>query len=246
MTMKGFQGRKIDSAAKPRTVGEALKRKSDVIGYIPGTIIDEYNKFIDDDFEGNEVLKKYERSGIELAGSSSFMGAAMSMFLKKNYSDMELAILPELELARKNGFNTEGRYIDVGLVLRSLDKYNPYHARKIAEQTSADLEFPAVYWLRDTKLETDKKAPEGLSFVIDPHKAFSASALEKECKFNATDANGMPVQVEDGKRTSYVSQDGLCWLYLDGDLDLGSLGDGLAASDSSGRVVVKTKVAGDE
>ncbi|MCD6476989.1 MAG: hypothetical protein J7K26_02360 [Candidatus Aenigmarchaeota archaeon] len=268
MVMKCFQGMKINPI-KAITIGD------ETIGYIPDTELEGYIKYIDNDFEGLEILKKYIFKATELykseeyrgyihdiktkvtkdnildnvlVGSSTFMNIAMGMYLKKKYgNNIELAIFPEIENAKKHGFDTEPDYkiginaYDVGVVLKDLVFVNEYHARNIAEQLDPDMGLPVVMWLKDMKLELDEKAPGGISIIADPKKAFTAKVLEKDCKFNELDENGMPIPDENGERVSAVAHTGgLSRLWL---LDYSSLflsWDGLAAP-SAGRMIIKIK-----
>ena len=59
-------------------------------------------------------------------------------------------------------------------------------------------------------------------------------------KFSRTDERGVPIFDDKGKRKLYTRQEGLSWLCLSRNLNLGSGGDDLGDSSSDGRVVEKS------
>jgi len=240
MNMPGFEARKLGKQIRPRTIGDLLDKDYKTIGKLPATILDEYNKYIDDNFEGLKVLKPYSKGkDNKLAGSNILANSAMNGFIKKY--NMRLARLDEIgkDINAGNFDFYKGFYYDIAIMING-DKINNYYATQIAEQLDRDMKLPAMINLADTNIELDKKAPYGVSFIVDPKKAFTADVLIPENdnkRFSKYDENGIPILDENGEYTLYVGDNGLfeSSLYWYGDFDCYS--DDLDNSDSDDRVV---------
>lgn len=201
---------------------------AEAIVYLSGEILGLYNKFVNDNYHGNSVLKKFiVGEGKAILGLNVFAQISLNSFLKKHYPNMEIPALVDIERARNRGtdIGSDGHVI-AGLVLRDFEEPNSYYAKKIGEQTPADIGKPTVYWLKHMKIEESSKTANRLDIIVESNKALYAPSLTRHCRFNATDENGLPIEDANGKRYSYAGKSGLCELTL-----LGSLG--IVSNDSN-------------
>lgn len=210
----------------------------------------------------SERIAKYTEKARKTSGVLSYSDKDNIVMGSNPFAVVEFAsdIVPmpsELEhAARLNPEFFRGTYSDIGLVVRSEEdsswKANDYVSKDLAKQIKARLgsmptpENPARVSLRGLSLKEDSNSDYGLVFVVGDNTEvisvpeFAHSNNQK--RFARTDERGVPIFDDKGNRTLYTKQTGLSRLCLDGgwDLGLGSGGDDLAYSDSSGRVVEKS------
>ena len=223
-----------------------------MIGYLKGdfgkAFLGIYNTVVEERYNDNKYLKPlfFDREEEVVKGSSTFSSILASEILKSN--GYELATPFHIELARKKyNFDTRGHYVDLGVVWRSTENPNSYHAKQLEPQINYALgktpEHSVVILSSMLNLTNDKNAPyENLGLSLrEGATPFEVPALDKDTKSNETDENGMPIPYSDGNRVSYTNDSGLSRLCLDRYLGLDSGWDDLADSGSAGRVVVIKK-----
>ena len=198
---------------------------------------------------------KYDSNEAIVKGSNPFYVVAVNEFLREIIDKkIRTATQADLErILREDKLPLENQYEDSGLVWRSNQNPNQYLATDIHnqfKQNGINLKEETAYLiqLQELSLKKDNNSPYKLSFIL-PDKSilqsqyFEAPILKEtlEQKFNSSDIEvntGLPTSVSDlGPRTLLTSQEGLSWLYLGRNLDLGSNYEDLANSDDDGRVV---------
>lgn len=243
----------------PKFSGRPLVETPDIpmIGYLEGdfgrAFLENYNAVVDEKYNGNKTLKVLKFDDNIVKGSSTYSSVIVADILRQ--SGLKLARSVDIEFARKlyksnpgSGLNTEGCcYVDYGVVFRSVDSPNEYHAKTLEPQIMKALgvgkiKNPVPIFSGDLDLLNDENGPNspGLS-LRKGAKLFEAPMLKKDVSFSETDENGMPIPDKTGSRASYTINSGLSGLDLDRGLDLDSLWDGLAYSASAGRVVAVKK-----
>ncbi len=242
----------------PKFSGRPLVETSiPMIGYLEGgfgrKFLEAYNSVVEGKYNGNEALKVLEFSDNVVKGSSTYSSIIAAGILRQ--SGLKLARLADIEFARKlhesdpnSGLDTRGYcYVDYGIVFRSVDRPNKYHAENLEPQIKKALgvkkiKCPVVILSADLDLVNDENGPNGLGIALrNGTEPFAAPALKKNARFNKTEENGMPIPEENGSRISYTIDSGLSGLDLDGRLALDSAWGDLALSASVGRVVAVKK-----
>lgn len=196
-----------------------------------------------------ESIKKYSGKARESL-SIPREGSNLFKVLLLNQEGIRTATLSELEQAIDNGMILKGTYEDApSVVLRSNgNSYQPndylakYLFKEVKKRDKKLETLKHSLILNGLKLKEDNNSSYGL--ILEPNENFEffeAPELDHENnhkKFSRLNERGMPIFDENGSRTLYTKQDGLCGLYSGVDLGLYSYVGPLEGSGSLGRVVV--------
>ncbi len=224
-----------------------------MIGYLEGEFgkdfIETYNKTVDEGLDNSKDLKVLSFEDNVVKGSNTYSSVLAADILRK--SGLQLASPADIEAARKLreanpalGIDTRGCYVDCGVVFRSAEEPNAYHAKRLEPQIKKALKvrkinYPVVILSGGLELADGS---EGLDLRLrSGAKPFVVPALKRNTNFRETDKKGMPLPDAKGNRRSYTIESGLSRLHLGGALVLDSYWRNLAVSNSGGRVVAVKK-----
>ena len=219
----------------------------------------EYNGIVDNDYDGNSVLKVLEWNDEKevVTGSNDYSVVLANMIFIKRGENLRTATPADLEKILKNKtLVLEDHYEDSALCWRSNKDPNIYLAKALYESyKNKGIIFkegtPYICPLFSLSLKKDSNSLKGISFeVFDDSCYFEAPILNQpsQLKFEDTDIDedkGIPKDVrKNGTRTLYTrnsqsfnpKNSGLCRFYLGRGLGLVSDG-GLEGSVADGRVV---------
>ena len=208
----------------------------------------EYNGIVKIDYSDNSVLKvlNWNEEGNIVTGSSDYSVVLANKIFRDRGEKVRTANSSDLaEILKAGRLDLKGYYEDAGLVLRTLTKVNEYLAGVLYEdikQKKGNVKMPFMISLSDLELKIDPNSPSKLAFVsgenANPIYSDKFNHANNQRKFNETDEYGLPIFIQNGKRTWYTREDGLAGFYLVRGLDLGSLDGGLPGSYADARVVV--------
>lgn len=214
-------------------------------------VLNEYNSKVKQDYKDNSNLKILNFSDGIVKGSNSYSIFLMNDILSKQGLRTANPVDVQKVINKDKNF-LSGKYVDLGLVLRTENSPNEYLAKQLGKQ-SKDRKYdfsnsnPLVFKSSDLELIVDNNSSSGLGLKIkDSATPFNAKELDNKNgnkKFKTTNENGVPIFDENGNRTNYTQNDGLSRFGLGRDSNLGSWG-GLALSNSYGRVVVLNDAEG--
>ena len=221
----------------------------------------EYNGIVDNDYDGNSVLKVLEWNDKEevVTGSNDYSVVLANMIFIKRGENLRTATPADLEKILKNKtLSLKGHYEDSALCWRSNEDPNSYLAKALYESYKNNgINFkegtPYICPLFSLSLKGDNNSPKGISFeVFDVNCWFEALILNQPSELNFEDNDidedkGIPKNVrKNGTRTLYTrnyqgynpKNSGLCRFHLNRNLDLNSDVAVLEDSNAVGRVVV--------
>lgn len=208
-------------------------------------ILGEYSKLVKEDYKNASALNVLSFADNVVKGSNPFAFVLLNKILREH--GKWIARPSDLERALETGVvDLKGTYGDSGLVLRDEDSKNEYLAKQLGEQIRQKGysigEDTIMTPLAGLDIKYDSKSPHNLSFQLtDYSEIITASQLNESNhgkKFNKGDEKGLPIFEDNGSRTLYSNENGLCRLCRDGNLDLNARLNDLASSNSDGRVVV--------
>ena len=193
--------------------------------------------------------KAYDSLNIPKDGSLN--GSNVWKVLWLNQIGIRTATIPEIYSATDNGMNLRGAYEDGReVILRSngdLFSNNNYLAQKLAEDLHLT-NFDNPYIVKGLGIKRDEKSDYGLSFLVDNDieviKAKDFHHKNNRKKFTRINEDYSIDFDKKGEITFYAREDGLSWLYVGVDCDLGSYVVHLASSYDLGRVVVVSDAEG--
>ena len=193
--------------------------------------------------------KAYDSLNIPKDGSLN--GSNVWKVLWLNQTGIRTATIPEIYSATDNGMNLRGAYEDGReVILRSngdLFSNNNYLAQKLAEDLHLT-NFDNPYIVKGLGIKRDEKSDYGLSFLVDNDieviKAKDFHHKNNRKKFTRINEDYSIDFDKKGEITFYAREDGLSWLYVGVDCDLGSYVVHLASSYDLGRVVVVSDAEG--
>ncbi len=209
------------------------------------TILREYNNLVQNQYQNASALNVLSFEDNVVKGSNPFAFVLLNKILREH--GKWIARPSDLERVLETGvIDLKRTYGDSGLVLRDDNSKNEYLAKQLGEQIRQkgySIEEDTIMMpLAGLDIKYDSKSPHNLSFQLtDYSEIITASQLNKSNhgkKFNKGDEKGLPIFEDNGSRTLYSNENGLCRLYRYWSLDLDAGDDGLASSDSDGRVVV--------
>lgn len=199
------------------------------------TVMHEYNERVKSGYNNNSKLTIFNSSGDVVTGSNTFAVPIIEdILLETPELGLHVATLDDLARFIKSGaLKLRGHYEDVGVMLRSEDSPNEYHARSLATQIrerndGKDFDMPAYVNLRDLRTVNDSEAPEGLGLKLRDDAQVSY-------KLNLNESGAF--------RNVYDASFGLVQVCLNDDVDLDALYGDLAVSGSRGWVVISDEVA---
>ncbi len=208
-------------------------------------VLEEYNQLVQGEYQNASALQKLSFADNVVKGSNPFAFTLLNRVLHNH--GRWVARPADLERALKQGaIDLRGTYGDSALVLRDENSKNEYIARRLGDQLrqkghSLDRDTIMIP-LAGLELEYDASSPHDLTFQLTENsEIITASQLNKSYhgkKFNKGDEKGLPIFEDDGSRTLYSNEDGLCRLYRGRDLGLNARDGSLANSDEDGRVIV--------
>ena len=221
------------------------------IGYfVDEEMLSEYNKLVDKDYQGLQVLKPFtfdEKKG-EVVGSN--IPGKVLLFQKfLRPAGYEMSRLQELEDARAihakksiAGLDTSGYcYVDTDLLLRKNTERTADIVAQIAKLDAklAKLNVPVAIGLDGLEVRVGGNL-DGLSYVLtDNAKIYEAPIYAGKNKNFSRVKNGVPVEDKDGNRTVWNNDSlDIVRLSLGRSLDVGANFGDLAGSDDGGRVVL--------
>src|SRR3989338_4312929 len=221
------------------------------IGYfVDEEMLSEYNKLVDKDYQGLQVLKPFtfdEKKG-EVVGSN--IPGKVLLFQKfLRPAGYEMSRLQELEDARAihakksiAGLDTSGYcYVDTDLLLLKNTERTADIVAQIAKLDAklAKLNVPVAIGLDGLEVRVGGNL-DGLSYVLtDNAKIYEAPIYAGKNKNFSRVKNGVPVEDKDGNRTVWNNDSlDIVRLSLGRSLDVGANFGDLDGSDDGGRVVL--------
>lgn len=209
-------------------------------------VLREYNAKVKQDYNDNPNLRVLNFNEGIVKGSNSYSIFPIFEILSK-YGLRNVSPGDVQKVINKDEDFLKGVYVDLGLVLRTVDAPNDYLAKQLGKQAK-DMGYkfsnsnPLVFKSSDLELIADEDSSSGLSFnIMGSATPFNAKELcnKNDYKnFKTVNENGVPVFDKEGNRVSYTRNDGLSGFDLVRGSDLNSWYDCLADSNSGGRVVV--------
>jgi len=208
-------------------------------------VLEEYNQLVQSEYQNASALQKLSFADDVVKGSNPFALILLNRVLQHHRKWVARPV--DLERALdKDAINLRGTYGDSGLVLRSETNPNEYLAKHLASQIKEkgyDVGGDSVMIpLAGLGLIHNSNSPHNLVFQLtDSSEIIYAPQLNKtnhNKKFNKANEHGLPIFEDNGSRTLYSNEDGLCRLYRCRGLGLVAGGDVLANSIDNGRVIV--------
>ena len=226
-----------------------------IVSIVKGEDTKELYKTFNDDIKANYAdnknmkVLKYNNENKEIIGSNIFVVSRLSELLE--LSNIRTAIPSDDRYGDISRLVKDKFYTDFNaLVLRTAgDSYskNDKIAKDLAgkiENKQRKLKLPLMIVNPLVRYSKDSENAYGLVFNISKNtqiiedERLDGKKYQSEMKFNEVDDLGLPFFDENGARTWYSREDGLCRLGLNWGLDLLSNDVDLALSNDLGRVVV--------
>lgn len=234
-------------------VGTPKREDVEVPGILGGNLgrelIKEGKELVRLDYNDNQSLFPYkvdESTGLVIE-SSTFGNILLNKLFRKFGLLVHTSRARDLgKIVQENILDLNGTYEDAGIVVRGEGELNGYLAQdviaQVKEQYGNKYSLPFMIDLTELDLVNDSNSRYKVKFkLLEGAEVVSSkklAGLNDGRSFNETDKRGIPIFKNDGKRAFYANSDGLSRLILFRDLDLCSYFDGLAVSNSVGRVVV--------
>src|SRR3989338_7325313 len=192
--------------------------------------------------------KAYDSLNIPKDGSLN--GSNVWKVLWLNQTGIRTATIPEIYSAIDNGMDLRGKYEDGREVILRSNGDSCSKNDYLAQQLASDLHlttFDNPYIVKGLKIKPDEKSFYGLSFLVDTAEVIEAKDFyykNNRKKFTRINEDYSIDFDKKGEITFYAREDGLSWLYVGVDCDLGSYVVHLASSYDLGRVVVVSDAEG--
>lgn len=241
-TLPKFQGRPLIEVPETMPVANFL------VGDFGKAVLEEYNGRVKADYNNNDNLKvlSYNEDDGIVKGSNPFAVVLVNQIVEQE--GLRTASQADLErILKVKALPLIGQYEDSSLVLRLDSNPNSYLAKHLNEQLKErdkKLKLPIMIPLNGLKLEADSDSSYGLAFKLkEDAEIFYAPILNQCGYFNSEDVDkktGLTTKTRryEGERYNYTAERGLRGLCLSRVFGTDSYGDGLAASDEEGRVVL--------